>query len=172
MKDLITEMTQKKETQKMDYSFLSMVSQEKKAELLKDIGLQEIKDMFSDIGENVSEINYALEHIQKYAYNRAYVNKIVYQFKGCKSVDDLIDLRENLLFMMDGLTLVFETVLRQPEDCTEYMCMSIKVLEKLPDEWFREVGPILDDESRSYVLRGIEKGTEIMRKQLSIQFEA
>ena len=54
MKDLITEMTQKKETQKMDYSFLSMVPQEKKAELLKDIGLQEIKDMFSDIGENVS----------------------------------------------------------------------------------------------------------------------
>lgn len=171
MKELITEIIEK-ETKKMDYSFLPMVPQEKKAELLKDIGLQEIKDMFSDIGENVSEINYALEHIQKYAYNKAYVNKIVYQFKGCKSVDDLIDLRENLLFMMDGLTLVFETVLRQPEDCTEYMCMSIKVLEKLPDEWFREVGPILDDESRSYVLRGIEKGTEIMRKQLSIQFEA
>lgn len=172
MKDLITEMTQKKETQKMDYSFLSMVPQEKKAELLKDIGLQEIKDMFSDIGENVSEINYALEHIQKYSYNRAYVNKIVYQFKGCKSVDDLIDLRENLLFMMDGLTLVFEMVLRQPEDCTEYMCMTIKLLEKLPDEWIREVGPILDDESRSYVLCGIEKGTEIMRKQLSVQFGA
>lgn len=171
MKDLITEIIEK-ETQKRDYSFLPMVPQEKKAELLKDIGLQEIKDMFSDIGENVSEINYALEHIQKYSYNSFYVNKIVHQYKECKSVDDLIDLRENLLFMMDGLTLVFETVLRQPEDCTEYMCMTIKLLEKMPDEWVREVGPILDDESRSYVLRGIEKGTEIMRKQLSVQFGA
>lgn len=171
MKDLITEIIEQK-PEKRNYRFLSMVPQEKKAELLKDIGLQEIKDMFSDIGENVSEINYALEHIQKYSYNRAYVNKILLQYKGCKSVDDLVDLRENLLFMMDGLTLVYETVLRQPEDCTEYMCMSIKLLEKLPDEWVREVGPILDDESRSYVLRGIEKGTDIMRKQLSIQFGA
>lgn len=171
MKDLITEIIEQK-PEKRDYRFLSMVPQEKKAELLKDIGLQEIKDMFSDIGENVSGINYALEHIQKYSYNRAYVNKIVHQYKECESADDLIDLRENLLFMMDGLTLVFETVLRQPEDCTEYMCMSIKLLEKLPDEWVREVGPILDDESRSYVLRGIEKGTDIMRKQLSIQFGA
>lgn len=171
MKDLITEIIEQK-PEKRDYRFLSMVPQEKKAELLKDIGLQEIKDMFSDIGENVSNINYALEHIQKYAYNKAYVNKIVHQHKNCKSVDDLIDLRENLLFMMDGLTLVYETVLRQPEDCTEYMCMSIKFLEKLPDEWVREVGPILDDESRSYVIRGIEKGTEIMRKQLSVQFGA
>lgn len=170
MKDLITEIIEQK-PEKRDYRFLSMVPQEKKAELLKDIGLQEIKDMFSDIGGNVSEINYALEHIQTYAYNKAYVNKIVHQYE-CKSVDDLIDLRENLLFMMDGLTLVFETVLRQPEDCTEYMCMSIKLLEKLPDEWVREVGPILDDESRSYVLRGIEKGTDIMRKQLSVQFGA
>lgn len=170
MKDLITEIIEK-ETQKRDYSFLSMVPQEKKAELLKDIGLQEIKDIFSELGENVSDVNYALEHIQKYAYNKAYVNKIVHQH-GCKSVDDLIDLRENILFFMDGLTLVYETVLRQPEDCTEYMCMSIKLLEKLPDEWVREVGPILDNESRSYVIRGIEKGTEIMRKQLSIQFGA
>ena len=170
MQDLITTIEQKNE--KRDYSCLSMVPQEKKAELLKDIGLQEIKDMFSDFSESVSEINYALEHIQTYAYNKAYVNKILHQYKGCKTVDDLIDLRENLLFIMDGLTLVFETVLRQPEDCTEYMCMSIKLLEKLPDEWVREVGPILDDESRSYVIRGIEKGTEIMRKQLSIQFVA
>lgn len=171
MKDLITEIIEQK-PEKRNYRFLSMVSQEKKAELLKDIGLQEIKDMFSDIGENVSEVNYALEHIQKYSYNRAYVNKILLQYKGCKSVDDLVDLRENLLFTMDGLTLVYETVLRQPEDCTEYMCLSIKLLEKLPDEWVREVGPILDDESRSYVLRGIEKGTEIMKKQLSVQFGA
>lgn len=171
MKDLITEIIEQK-PEKRNYRFLSMVSQEKKAELLKDIGLQEIKDMFSDIGENVSEVNYALEHIQKYSYNRAYVNKILLQYNGCKSVDDLVDLRENLLFTMDGLTLVYETVLRQPEDCTEYMCLSIKLLEKLPDEWVREVGPILDDESRSYVLRGIEKGTEIMKKQLSVQFGA
>lgn len=171
MKDLITEIIEQK-PEKRNYRFLSMVPQEKKAELLKDIGLQEIKDMFSDIGENVSEVNYALEHIQKYSYNRAYVNKILLQYKGCKSVDDLVDLRENLLFTMDGLTLVYETVLRQPEDCTEYMCLSIKLLEKLPDEWVREVGPILDDESRSYVLRGIEKGTEIMKKQLSVQFGA
>ena len=170
MHDLITTIEQKNE--KMDYSFLSMVPQEKKAELLKNFGLQEIQDIFSKLGENVSEINYSLEHIQKYAYNKAYVNKIIHQHKNCKSVDDLIDLRENLLFMMDGLTLVFETVLRQPEDCTEYMCMSIKLLEKLPDEWAREVGPILDDESRSYVIRGIEKGTEIMRKKLSVQFGA
>lgn len=174
MNDLITrvENTIKEKSGKRDYRFLYMVPQEKRAEILKDIGLQEIKDMFSELGENVSDVNYALEHIQKYAYNKAYVNKIVHQYEKCKSVDDLVDLRENLLFMMDGLTLVYETVLRQPEDCTEYMCMSIKMLEKLPNEWAREVGPILDDESRSYVIRGIEKGTEIMRKQLSIQFGA
>lgn len=139
MQDLITTIEQKNE--KWTIVFY-LWCHKKKAELLKNFGLQEIQDIFSKLGENVSEINYSLEHIQKYAYNKAYVNKIVHQHKNCKSVDDLVDLRENLLFMMDGLTLVYETVLRQPEDCTEYMCMSIKLLEKLPDEWVREVGPL------------------------------
>ena len=148
-----------------------VMSSNSKAEALRFQGLKQIQSSYSKYESIVVNLNDALDRIDKYGYNRIFTARLLASLK-CSSIDNLMDMRENALFIMDGLTLVHQIVSSQPLDCTEYMCKTIKVLNTLPETWMNEIGDVLDKESRFYVLKGIKEGTDIMKQQLNLQFDA